>query len=124
MKDIFSELFFGEIIPYEQFSPKTKEYQEACETYNRMCGSFEKELEEKSSSLYLQWKEVENRNLVIIRMEQAAAFSFGFRLAVRLIGETYQTDTGKWTRAIGKSFKYAERKACRKKKASCRLKKR
>lgn len=123
MKDIFSELFFGEIIPYEQFAPKTEEYQEVCKKYNRICDSFEKRLEEENPSLLLQWKEIESRDSAVSRMEQAAAFSFGFRLAVRLIGESYQTDTRKWAGEIRKVVKYAGKKASRRKKSSYRLKK-
>lgn len=93
IRNYTESMFFGKVIPYEQFTPKTEEYQKACEAYNCACDSFEKllnkkELNEKASLLALKWQEIENRCLTLTQMEQAAAFSFGFRLGAELMEET------------------------------------
>ena len=93
MENIFSALFFGKIIPHEQFVPKTEEYQEACKRYIHACTELEKEMKEKRPSLIPQFKETENKYMEVSRLEQAAAFELGFRLGVRLVAESYSKDT-------------------------------
>lgn len=88
MENTLSDLFFGKIIPYEEFAPKTKEYQETCEKYNRACDTLEEILNQSDPALALQFKEVMDRYSAIARMEHAAAFASGFRLGIKLMMET------------------------------------
>ena len=110
IRNYTESMFFGKVIPYEQFTPKTEEYQKACEAYNCACDSFEKllnkkVLNEKASLLALKWQEIENRCLTLTQMEQAAAFSFGFRLGGRIDG-----GDGKAGKDDRKTSKHARKK--------------
>ena len=95
MKDIFSELFHGKIIPAEQFVPKTKEYQEACKKYNHDCDSFEESLKRIAPALAEQFEGIWMGYVEISEMEQVAAFSYGFRLGVKLMAEAFRENEDK-----------------------------
>ncbi len=112
MGDVFSDLFFGKIIPCEQFTPKTKEYQEACKKYNQACNELETRIKKEAPSLAQPWQEAEASHWTVIQMEQVAAFSAGFRLGVKLMEETGEQEwaTEKGLKQVGKKARQRKRR--------------
>lgn len=92
MEDIFSDFFNGKILPVEQFVPKTKEYRETCQKWNRESAVLEEKLKEISIPMAQQLEKILDGYCEITRMEQIAAFSYGFRLATQLMAETFQKE--------------------------------
>ena len=94
MKDIFSDLFNGKVFPVEQFVPKTKEYREACEKWNHESARLEEKLKKIDISMAQQLAKILDGYCEITRMEQVAAFSYGFRLATQMMAGVFPQKAG------------------------------
>ena len=92
MKSILHDLYYGNIQPSEQFKPISSEQRKRLLEQNDKYHSFEKKLNETDQSLFPLFFELYNDLFLTVPYEDESAFICGFRMGVRIMIESMQTN--------------------------------
>lgn len=92
MKSMLYELYCNNLMPSEQYYPKSKKYRKVREKNHQRYEQFEKNLEKLDPSLDKELEEIIDDNLETISLEMSSMFIGGFKLGARIMTEVFSDD--------------------------------
>ncbi|MBR2948851.1 MAG: hypothetical protein IKC46_03205 [Lachnospiraceae bacterium] len=87
MSSFLKDLYYGKIIPEDNFSPKFEEYKEMRQQHNEHFTDFVEKLKALDSSLPTQLLTILDEQAEAIPIETAEMFIYGFRMGAKMMLE-------------------------------------
>lgn len=90
-KTLLQQLYDGDIYPAENILPKNPRYNELCREIGIKADDFKERLASEERAVFEQIKEMEEQIGILFSFEN---FSYGFRLGVMFMTDTFMSDDG------------------------------
>lgn len=86
MQNVLTELYYGEIRPYEDFLPSYEQYKEQWKHLHKHYDGF---VEKLPPSLFEEFNKVMEENIADVNLDMQEMFTEGFCLGVKMMIEIF-----------------------------------